>query len=439
MAPEGWRVLTVDQIQADTERAIAIGPFGSRLKADRYVASGVPVIRGNNISDTRALVGDFVYVDEDTADELRSSNVFPGDLVFPHRGAIGEVGIVPPNDASRFLLSTSLMKLTCNHELVDPLYVFYFFRSAEGRHQLLKNASTVGTPGIGQPLTSLRAIPLPVPSITEQRTIAHILLTLDDKIELNRRMNETLEAIARALFKSWFVDLDPVRAKVEGRDPGLPGDVADLFPDSFESSGLGEIPRAWGIASIGDEFHVTMGQSPPGETYNQARVGLPFYQGSTDFGFRFPGRRVYCTAPTRNADAGDTLVSVRAPVGDINMAAEDCAIGRGVAAVRHKTGARSYTYQLICSLKDVFTGFEAEGTVFGSIGKNDFNAVPVIMASMEVVRAFERYTATLDERIACNESQIAILTALRDTLLPRLISGELRVKDGERAVAGLPV
>src|SRR3990170_883816 len=212
MASE-WRTCTVNEIKADDERGIAIGPFGSRMKADRYVADGVPVIRGNNISDTRALVGDLVFVSEETADELRSCNVFPGDLVFPHRGAIGEVGIIPSDELRRYMLSTSLMKLTCNRDLVDPLFIFYFFRSQQGRHALLEHASTVGTPGIGQPLSSLRSIFVPVPPLPEQRAIAHILGTLDDKIELNRRMNEMLESTARALFKSWFVDFDPVRAK----------------------------------------------------------------------------------------------------------------------------------------------------------------------------------------------------------------------------------
>jgi len=121
----------------------------------------------------------------------------------------------------------------------------------------------------------------------------YFLGTLDDKIELNRRMNETLEAMARALFKSWFVDFDPVRAKAEGRDPGLPRSVADLFPDRFEDSELGEIPAGWDVGSVDDEFDLTMGQSPPGETYNEAGEGLPFYQGRADFGFRFPTLRVY--------------------------------------------------------------------------------------------------------------------------------------------------
>ena len=198
-----WPKLTLDALKAKANGALAIGPFGSRMKSDRYTATGVPVIRGNNISDTRAFTGEFVYVSSDTADELSSCNVFADDLVFPHRGAIGEVGIVPNEPAERYVLSTSLMKFSCNRELVEPLFLFYFFRSPAGRHELLKNASTVGTPGIGQPLTSLKSIEVPLPNIAEQRRIAEILASLDDKIELNRRMTETLELVARTLFKSW--------------------------------------------------------------------------------------------------------------------------------------------------------------------------------------------------------------------------------------------
>ena len=275
---------------------------------------------------------------------------------------------------------------------------------------------------------------IPVPPLAEQRAIADILGTLDDKIELNRQMNEALEAMARALFKSWFVDFDPVRAKAESRDPGLPKPLADLFPDSFEDSELGEIPKGWEVGSVDDEFDLTMGQSPPGETYNETGAGLPFYQGCTDFGFRFPTRRVYCTAPTRLGKAGDTLVSVRAPVGDINMATEDCAIGRGVAAVRHKTRSRSYSYQFMQSIEEVFARFEAEGTVFGSIGKKDFHAIKCVNPPRELVLAFEARVSPLDDRVDVDERESRCLTALRDTLLPKLISGELRVKDAETFV-----
>jgi len=282
---------------------------------------------------------------------------------------------------------------------------------------------------------NMNRIPLLVPPLDEQRAIAHILGTLDDKIELNRRMNETLEAMARALFKSWFVDFDPVRAKAEGRDPRLTKPLADLFPARLVDSENGEIPEGWEVGCVDDEFDLTMGQSPPGETYNEVGEGVPFYQGRADFGSRFPTRRVYCTAPTRLAKAGDTLISVRAPVGDINMATENCAIGRGVAAARHRSGSRSYSYQFMLGLEEVFARFEAEGTVFGSIGKKDFHAISCARPPRAVIAEFEGMLSPLDSRIDVTGRESCSLAALRDTLLPRLISGELRVKDAER-VAG---
>jgi type I restriction enzyme S subunit len=175
------------------------------------------------------------------------------------------------------------------------------------------------------PTDSFDHLTVPIPPLPEQRAIAHILGTLDDKIELNRRLSETLEQMARALFKAWFVDFEPVRAKMEGRWrrgeslPGLPAHLYDLFPDRLVDSELGEIPEGWRVGTVDEEFDLTMGQSPPGDTYNEIGDGVPFYQGSSDFGFRFPTRRMYCTVPTRLAKAGDTLVSVRAPVGDINI------------------------------------------------------------------------------------------------------------------------
>jgi type I restriction enzyme S subunit len=178
-----------------------------------------------------------------------------------------------------------------------------------------------------------------------------------------------------------------------------------------------------------------MGQSPPGETYNEAGDGIPFYQGRADFDFRYPKVRMFCTAPTRFASAGDTLVSVRAPVGDMNMVVKQCCIGRGVAAVRHKSGSRSYTYYFMRSLKPEFARFEAEGTVFGSIGKADFQRIACVVAPPQVVEAFEELMFPFDQRIENNEKESLTLDAIRDALLPKLMSGEIRVKDTEKIIA----
>ena len=177
-----------------------------------------------------------------------------------------------------------------------------------------------------------------------------------------------------------------------------------------------------------------MGQSPPGSTYNETGEGLPFYQGRTDFGFRFPTQRVFCTEPTRFANIGDTLISVRAPVGDINMAAERCCIGRGVAAARHKTGSRSYTYHFMQALKDVFCTFEADGTVFGSISKKDFHNIQRLVPAAQVITAFDSSVAPMDAKVFVCEQETRSLAVIRDALLPKLLSGELRVPDAEKAL-----
>jgi type I restriction enzyme S subunit len=313
---------------------------------------------------------------------------------------------------------------------LDTRFLHYLLRSAAYRHEVL--ASATGTTVKHTSPERIKQFRFNRPPLAEQRAIAHILGTLDDRIELNRRINETLEAMARTLFRSWFVDFDPVRAKATGRDPGLPKPLADLFPASFVDSDLGKIPEGWDVASVDDEFELVMGQSPPGDTYNEIGEGLPFYQGRADFDSRFPKRRVYCTAPTRLAKAGNTLISVRAPVGDINMARETCGIGRGVAAAIHKSGSRSFTYQFMRGLHTAFVQFEAEGTVFGSITKKDFHAIPCVAPPRNAIAVFEKVVSPVDDRIETATLESRSLAFLRDFLLPKLISGELRVGDAER-------
>lgn len=323
-------------------------------------------------------------------------------------------------------------------------FLYYLFTHLDLRRTAIGSAQPLMTQG------GIKAVRTIVPAPKTQRAIACILGSLDDKIELNRRMNRTLEEMARAIFKSWFIDFDPVRAKAAVRRehpkwtddqvsraacPKLKPEIARLFPDSFENSELGEIPRGWAISTVDEAFELTMGQSPPGETYNETGDGLPFYQGRADFGFRFPKRRVFCTAPTRLAKRGDTLVSVRAPVGDINMASEDCAIGRGVGSIRHKSGSRSFTYYSMRALESQFEVFEAEGTVFGSISKKDFHRLAVVVPPKNLVAQFERLSCPFDDAIECNEQESGTLAALRDALLPKLISGELPIADAERVAA----
>jgi len=268
----------------------------------------------------------------------------------------------------------------------------------------------------------------------EQCAIAHILGTLDDKIELNRKQNETLEAMARALFKDWFVDFGPVRAKMEGRAPYLPAEIWELFPDQLDEEGK---PEGWRLQTIGESFSLTMGQSPPGDTYNDVGDGLPFFQGRTDFGFRYPENRKFCSAPTRIANPEDTLVSVRAPVGDINMAWETSCVGRGVAAVRHLSGSRSFTYHAIWSIQGVLRQYKHTGTVFGAINKKQFEVLGFVEPSRALINAYEKLIGPIDDEIRNNIEETRSIAQLRDTLLPKLISGELRIKDADKFVGAV--
>ncbi|HBV0163720.1 restriction endonuclease subunit S [Escherichia coli] len=316
----------------------------------------------------------------------------------------------------------------------------------------LNNYST----GSGQPLinqTIINTISVTIPKLSEKRvSIGHFLRHFDQKINLSLNINQSLEQMSQTLFKSWFVDFDPVidnaldagnpipealqsraelRQKVRNSADfkPLPVEIRSLFPSEFEETELGWVPKTWTISNLGKEFNITMGQSPSGSTYNEDRVGLPFFQGKTDFGFRFPSERIYCTDPKRVANKLDTLLSVRAPVGVTNLASTECIIGRGLAALRHKSGNIAFTYYSVSNLSDYFSVFNGEGTVFGSINQKDLKQLPLICPPTELINKFEELSGKWEEKIFLHCGEIENLSKLRDTLLPKLISGELSLED----------
>ena len=192
-------------------------------------------------------------------------------------------------------------------------------------------------------------------------------------------------------------------------------------------SELGDIPEGWQVGKLSDEFEIIMGQSPAGASFNEDKQGMIFFQGRTDFGFRFPTVRLYTTEPKRIAEKFDVLVSVRAPVGDINVATDKCCIGRGLAAVRNNY--KSYCLHKLKSYRKFFDVFESEGTVFGSLNKQNFNDLASIIPMDKVIRQFEDIVKTSDSKFYSNDLQIQTLTKTRDALLPKLMSGQLRFKE----------
>lgn len=456
-----WPEYTIDDLKAQFKSAIAMGPFGSRIKSENFVTEGVPIIKGGQLHGTYVSDSKFDYLTLEKAEELKTSQAVRGDLVITHRGTLGQVSLIP-NDSKyeKYIVSQSQLKVSLDTKKVNPYFVNYFFRSHLGQHRLLLNSSQVGVPAISKASTSVKQILVPCPSLKEQNAVVVFLKMLDDKIELNRQMNDTLESMAQALFKSWFVDFDPVIDNALAAGNAIPDVFADraeqrktqtskdssfnasqnehqsLFPSEFEfTEEMGWIPLGWELSNIEQEFDVTMGQSPPGSTYNENGDGIFFYQGSTDFGFRYPSPRIYCSEPKRLASKNDTLVSVRAPVGDTNIALTDCCIGRGLAAIRHKTGGASFTYYSMLQLKENFKIYEGEGTVFGSINQKDFKSLKQLNVAAEAVNHFELIVGGWDKKIELNELQIQNLTKLRDTLLPKLLSGELRIPDAEKLIS----
>jgi type I restriction enzyme S subunit len=405
-----------------------------------WTTSGYLVIRNQNIRDGRLDLSERSYTHlEDFERRIRRAKPRAGDIIFTREAPMGEVCLVP--DGLECCVGQRQVLLRPAHN-VDHRYLFYALRSPAVRHQILWNEGT-GSTVSNVRIPILKAIKIPRLGEAEA-SIGEVLDNIDQKIELNRRTNETLEAMAQAIFRDWFVDFGPVRRKLEGTtdpvaimgglmpDPVRAAELAGLFPGGF---GEDELPVGWSASTIGDAFNLTMGQSPPGETYNDTGDGLPFFQGRTDFGFRFPERRKFCSQPTRIANPDDTLISVRAPVGDLNMAWEECCIGRGVAAARHKAGGKTYTYYAMRHLQPELEQFESEGTVFGAINKKQFEQLPIVGPDPRLVDAFEVVAGALDDRLRIAVTENRTLAETRDYLLPRLMSGEVRVGELEAEVA----
>lgn len=311
-------------------------------------------------------------------------------------------------DTKDYIASTKLMVIRANKG-VNPKYLYQILRSdiTINKLQMLAESRSGTFPQIT--FSELSNIEIDVPSEDKQDLIVTILSSLDAKIETNNKLNEKLEEMAQAIFKSWFVDFEPFKDK------------------PFHETELGMIPEGWEVGYLSDISTITMGQSPCGTSYNENGEGIIFYQGRTEFGFRFPSVRLYTTAPSRFAEVGSTLMSVRAPVGDINMALVKCCIGRGVASIKSNCDCDSYIYYLMKSLKKRFDIYNGEGTVFGSVGRDTLRNMSITIPPSSVISDFEMNISKIDSRIKTNELESQRLASLRDTLLPRLMSGELIV------------
>jgi type I restriction enzyme S subunit len=417
---------------------------GFAFKSSEYQPQGHPIVRVSNFTDRSINMADCNYLNPESVRQYSEFVLSPGDVVIATVGSwpsnqasvVGKT-ICVPVEADGALLNQNAVRLRARSQL-DQRFMFYLFKTKDFQNYIVSTAQGSANQA-SITLKDIFGFRFPLPPLAEQRAIAHILSTLDDKIELNRRMNETLEAMARAIFESWFVGFDPVRAKAEGRDPDLPKEIADLFPDCFEDSELGEMPVGWYIRSIGDLADVVGGSTP-------STSKIEFWEGS-----RHPWATPKDLASLKSPvlldtersitdaglaqissgllPAGTVLLSSRAPIGYLAIAEVPVAINQGFIAMKPRNGVSSLFLLLWASFAHEDILSRANGSTFLEISKSNFRPIPVACPTKHILAAFDLLVRPLYHRILTNERESRTLTTLRDLLLAKLISGELRVND----------
>ena len=313
-------------------------------------------------------------------------NIGEQQLVVVARG-VGGTGDVKLSPGACFLTNLSIA-VSVDESVALKKYLYYYFLKNNLRY--LDSGSAQSQITIGD----LKNVEVPLPSIETQKKVVSILDAIDEKINNNIAINDNLQQQAMALYAEMFLNSS----------------------DNNVTSG-----------TLSDIAAITMGQSPSGSSYNEDGVGEVFYQGRAEFGFRFPKRRLFTTEPKRMAETGDVLLSVRAPVGDLNVAYERCCIGRGLGAIHSKTGHSSFVLYTMFALRSQLDVFNGEGTVFGSINRDALNAIPIDIPPVTEIDQFEAVAHPIDELIRANYEENCRLEAIRDSLLPKLMSGEIDV------------
>jgi type I restriction enzyme S subunit len=399
--------------------------------------SGIPLITAKIIKGGRIETPtEFIAKDEYVA-WMRRGIPKEGDVVLTVEAPLGEVAQLGPE---RIALAQRVVTLRGKAKLLDSTYLLYLLQTEELQEQLKSRAT--GTTVLGIKQSELRKLTLTLPPFDLQLSAAAILKALDDRITLLRETNATLEAIAQALFKSWFVDFDPVRAKLEGRAPdGMDEATARLFPDSFEESELGLVPRGWRVLPIGEAVEAVGGATP--DTKNPTYWEPATHCWTTPKDLSGISAPVLLDTERKLSDqglakigsgalpVGTLLLSSRAPIGYLALAQVPLAINQGYIAMP-PGGLLPPLYMLFwCRQNMENIKGRANGSTFMEISKKAFRPIPALVPPPEVVQEFAEVAGALFDRLIENEKQAQTLATLRDTLLPRLISGQLRLPEAQ--------
>lgn len=412
-----WKHYKMDDVIDE----ISMGPFGSDVKKEFYVNKGIPILNGSNLQGFKLQENSFGYLTEEKADSLNKCNAHRGDIIVTHRGTLGQIVYVPSNSKyDRYVISQSQFRFRCKPDLVDVQYLVYYFHTREGQYKILANASQVGVPALARATSTFRLIDIKLPSLADQRRIASILSSLDRKIELNNKINADLEEMAQAIFKNWFVDFEPFK---DGK---------------FVDSELGMIPEGWKVGRL-DEIADVVGGSTPSkakpEYYTQKGIAWLTPKDLSNHPAVYTSRgeiditeEGYNSTSTKLMPKGTILFTSRAPIGYISIAQNDICTNQGFKSLVPKKAGTCFLY---CFLKYVTPEIEnkSTGSTFKEASGALMKSLQVIMPDQKVFEEFEEIVSPLFARIESLEKENSRLSLLRDTLLPRLMSGELEVPE----------
>lgn len=435
--PSDWPLVELQELATE----ITVGFVGSM--ASEYVPEGIPFLRSQNIDPLSINLDDLKFITPDFHRKIKKSRLSPGDVVIVRTGKPGSCAVVPDwlIDAN----CSDIVIVRCGSQ-IDNHFLSYYVNSAAIHHI---SAHIVGAVQQHFNVGAARTLKVKLPPLPIQKAIAHILGTLDDRIELCRRMNETLEAMARALFKDWFIDFGPVRAKMEGREPpGLSPEIAALFPSNLVDSELGEIPEGWEISTIGEEVRAVGGGTPSTKESEFWDNGCHFWATPKDLSkLQFP---VILETERKITDAGlakissgllptgALLLSSRAPIGYLAIAEVPMAINQGfIAMICDRRISNIFAYFWCKENMDRIIG-NANGSTFQEISKSNFRPLPMIVPSKNLLNEFSASVTDVHQQIVTNQVQVASLSTLRDTLLPKLLSGELTIPEAMLQVEAVP-
>ncbi|MBU2901555.1 restriction endonuclease subunit S [Maribacter dokdonensis] len=361
------------------------------------------------------------YISRDLYKSFKKKYNHPkkGDVLISAAGTVGKTVIYDGEPA--YFQDSNIVWIDNDETEITNGFLYYFYQTEPW---LTTNGSTIKRIYNDD----LRNIIITFPSLKEQKKIAKVLSDLDAKIEVNNKINQELEVLAKTIYDYWFVQFDFPYVTSSGVEKPYKSSGGKMV---YNEELKREIPEGWEDGVLSDIADITMGQSPSGSSYNEEGIGTVFYQGSTDFGSRFPTIRQYTSEPSRMAQEGDILLSVRAPVGTMNQAMEDCCIGRGLAALREKEGSISYLWSQMVYFKQIFDRKNASGTTFGAITKNELFGLKVCIPKKEILEKFKEKVDPFHDKIVNNSKENQKLAALRDWLLPMLMNGQVTVGEAK--------